>query len=66
VTTGDFLRAVAPSAIVSSNDHTLTRKQRQFERIAAPYRLYRTERDGAVTVTVSGGGAIDVRTFASR
>src|SRR6185369_2599561 len=48
ITTADFLHAVAPVAIISSNDHTLTRKQKHFERIAAPYRVYRTDRDGAV------------------
>jgi len=63
VTTADFLRAVGPSAIISSNDHTLTQKQKQFERIASGYRLYRTDRCGAVTITITAKGKLSVSSF---
>lgn len=57
-----FLDAVSPSWIVSSNDSTLSQKQRRFDTLAGPTPHYRTDRAGAVTVTISPRG-VDVGTF---
>jgi competence protein ComEC len=54
-TTPAFLRAVAPAAIVSSNDDTLTQKQRHFTREAAGIPLYRTNECGALMITIKNG-----------
>jgi competence protein ComEC len=62
-TTAAFLDAVHPSVIISSNDHTLTQKQKHFDRVAAPYKVLRTDTSGAVTVTVSKKGELRVKTF---
>ncbi len=62
-TTAAFLEAVHPKLIISSNDHSLTQKQRRFDCLAAGYRFYRTDQSGAVTVTISKSGKIDVGTF---
>jgi len=50
--TADFARAVGPMAIISANDRTLTKKQRDFGRAVAGIPLYRTDRCGALTVTI--------------
>jgi competence protein ComEC len=54
--TAEFVRAVSPTYIVSSNDRTLTSKQRAFDAVAAAvlaadHPLMRTHRCGAITVT---------------
>jgi competence protein ComEC len=58
--TADYVRAVAPAHIVSSNDRTLTAKQRQFERIVGGRELLRTHRSGAVTITFDEVGNVEV------
>ncbi len=55
-TTDEFIRAVHPSAIVSSNDQTPTKKQRDFARKLNGIPLYKTDECGAVTITIDGGG----------
>jgi competence protein ComEC len=59
-----FLEAVSPSHIVSSNDSTYSQKQRRFDTLVGPTPHHRTDRAGAVTVTISPRG-IDVTTFKS-
>ena len=58
--TGEFVRAVSPDCVVSSNDRTLTSKQRQFERVVGRRRLLRTHRHGAVTITFDEEGNVEV------
>jgi competence protein ComEC len=54
-TTPAFVAAVSPAVIVSSNDHTLSQKQRHFARDVQGIPLYRTDRHGALTVTIENG-----------
>lgn len=58
--TADFLAAVAPSCVISSNDRTLTAKQRAFDRLASGHRLLRTHRHGAITVRLDEAGTVEV------
>jgi competence protein ComEC len=58
--TAQFLRAVAPSYVVSSNDRTLTAKQREFDRVASQLPVLRTHRCGAVTVRFDEQGNVRV------
>jgi competence protein ComEC len=62
-TTEAFIRAAAPAFILSSNDRTLTGKQRRFDQITAGMTVYRTHKFGAVTVTVDREGNLKVETF---
>jgi competence protein ComEC len=63
--TAAFVRAVNPSSIVSSNDRSLTTKQRTFESpdVLGGRPLYRTNRCGAITVRLARDGAVTVETF---
>ena len=65
--TAAFVRAVGPSVIVSSNDRSLTTKQRDFERpdVAAGRPVYRTHRCGAITVHFTADGSVRVEPFLS-
>ena len=63
VTTADFVHAVDPAYILSSNDRTLTGKQKHFEHLIGDAQLLRTNRCGAITVHISKDGAIKVETF---
>ena len=58
--TADFLAAVDPSHVVSSNDRTLTAKQRAFDRLVFDRPLLRTHRCGAVTIDVDEAGRVEV------
>ena len=59
------MRAVNPSSIVSSNDRSLTTKQRTFEspEVLGGRPLYRTNRCGAITVRLAHDGTVTVETF---
>ncbi|MGB7158921.1 MAG: DNA internalization-related competence protein ComEC/Rec2 [Tepidisphaeraceae bacterium] len=59
--TDEFVAAVNPTSIISSNDRTLSQKQVRFERMIGGATLYRTNDCGAITVTLhlSGGMRID-------
>ena len=59
-TTDEFVRAVDPKVILSSNGERLTMKQRLFETEVGGRPLYRTNRCGAITVTIDRDGKIDV------
>jgi competence protein ComEC len=65
-TTADFVGAVHPSMILSSNDRTLTGKQKRFEHLIGDTPLYRTNRCGAITVHISKDGGVRVETFLRR
>ncbi len=58
-----FIRAVNPSFILSSNDRTLTMKQRNLERMSGPAQLYRTHRCGAVSVRIDRTGQLTVEPY---
>ncbi len=62
-TTAAFLEAVHPDVIISSNDATLTQKQKRFSALAQTYKLLRTNTSGAVAITISNEGQLDVATF---
>ena len=66
--TARFIRAVRPTTILSSNDRSLTGKQRRLDALAAARRLplLRTSRCGAVTVILDAEGAIRVEPFLPR
>ena len=58
--TARFIEAVSPKYIVSSNDSTLTKKQRDFDRLTSGQRVFRTNRCGAITMTFDPAGAVKV------
>jgi competence protein ComEC len=58
-----FIEAVAPRWIVSSNDRTLSNKQREFETMIGTRELLRTHRVGAVTILIDADGTIRVDGF---
>jgi competence protein ComEC len=62
-TTAAFVAAADPLYVVSSNDRTLTQKQRLFEKIVAKRQLFRTNVCGAVSITIGRNGGIDVTPF---
>ncbi len=62
-TTADFIDAVSPALILSSNAHHLTHKQLEFNNLATPRPLYRTDNRGAITVTIDQQGALSIKTF---
>jgi competence protein ComEC len=61
--TEQFVNAVDPRWIVSSNDRTLTNKQRAFETMIGGRPLYRTNTCGSVTVTITREGEVRVEPF---
>jgi competence protein ComEC len=62
-TTAQFIRAVDPKVILSSNDRRLTAKQRTFETEVDHRPLYRTGNCGAITVTITRDGAVTVSPY---
>jgi competence protein ComEC len=58
-----FVAAVNPSAIVSSNDRTLTRKQVHFEGLIGKRPLFRTHTSGAIAIDVGADGSLTVSPF---
>ena len=63
VTTPAFIRAVDPRIVLSSNDRTLTGKQRRFDPMVAGRTLYRTHLCGAITLRIRANGDMKVETF---
>jgi competence protein ComEC len=61
--TAAFLKAVHPAVVFSSNSKRLSGKQRDFDRIAVGYRVYRTSTYGAITVHLSSDGEFTIETF---
>ncbi|HEX8341145.1 MAG TPA: ComEC/Rec2 family competence protein [Tepidisphaeraceae bacterium] len=64
--TAAFLAAVKPRAVLSSNDRTLTGKQRTFDKLVGNTPLHRTHESGAVTVLLGGEEGVVVEPFARR
>jgi competence protein ComEC len=61
--TDDFLRAVHPRFIVSSNATHLTQKQRTFDDLPDAHPLYRTSQCGALIITITSDGKLDLHGF---
>jgi competence protein ComEC len=61
--TAAFVKAADPLYIVSSNDRTLSQKQRQFDRLVAGRSHFRTSRCGAVTIEIDRNGGVIVTPF---
>ena len=61
--TARFVEATGAKIILSSNDNTLTQKQVNFDKIVAERQLYRTNRCGAVTISIDRAGAMKTKTF---
>ncbi|MDB5289040.1 MAG: ComEC family competence protein [Phycisphaerales bacterium] len=64
--TAEFVRAVNPAVIVSSNADRLTKKQRDFEQLIEHRPLYRTGRCGAITVDLDAKGKVTINPFLER
>jgi competence protein ComEC len=66
--TARFVAAVNPTSILSSNDRSLSGKQRRFDTLVAETRvpLLRTSRCGAITVTFDASGGVAVEPFITR
>lgn len=62
-TTAEFIRAVDPKVILSSNDWRLTTKQRVFESEIDSRPLFRTSRCGAITVEIEPDGVVRIIPF---
>lgn len=67
-TTLAFVRAVSPRCIVSSNDRTLSMKQKQFDEVIRAERIphYRTHASGAVTIELSRDGEVEILPYVQK
>jgi competence protein ComEC len=65
-TTEKFLAAADAQDILASDDATPSGKQRAFDEMAGDRPLFRTHQSGAITVTISPEGALNVSTFLKR
>lgn len=64
--TAEFVRAVDPRVIVSSDATRLTKKQRDFETLIEHRPLYRTGRCGAIEIDLESDGRAEVKPFLER
>jgi competence protein ComEC len=64
--TADFIAAVNPAVIVSSNDRSLTGKQKAFPSAAGGRPVLRTHACGAITITFEHDGRFKVEPFLKR
>ena len=64
--TAEFVRAVDPEVIISSNAARLTKKQRDFEQIIEHRPLYRTSQCGAIEIDLNKDGTVLVEPFVQR
>jgi competence protein ComEC len=58
-----FINAIDPEFILSSNDRTLTGKQKRFSSLVRNRKLFRTNTHGAITVIIHRDGKIEVTPF---
>jgi competence protein ComEC len=58
-----FVKAADPLYIVSSNDRTLSQKQRAFEKLIGDRPLFRTSTCGAITIEIDRAGGVIVTPF---
>jgi competence protein ComEC len=58
-----FVKAADPLYIVSSNDRTLSQKQRAFEKLISGRPLFRTSQCGAITIEIDRNGGVIVTPF---
>ena len=61
--TAQFIRAVDPEVIISSDSSHLTKKQRDFEHLIEHRPLFRTGQCGAVEIDVDREGRVRVKPF---
>lgn len=59
-----FVDAVAPTWIVSSNDRTLSGKQKRFDQMEKNRPVFRTHEYGAITLTIDADGTMRIDGFA--
>jgi competence protein ComEC len=64
-TTSAFVAAADPLYVVSSNDRTLSQKQKSFESMIGGRPLFRTNACGAVSITIERNGGLTVTPFVS-
>lgn len=62
-TTERFINAVEPQTTLASDDSTPSGKQRAFDEMIGDRALLRTHKAGAITVTISPEGALNISTF---
>jgi competence protein ComEC len=61
--TAQFIAAVNPSVIVSSNDRSLSGKQKGLRAVVGNRPLFRTHECGAITITFGPDGRFEVQPF---
>ena len=61
--TPTFVDTVAPDWIISSNDRTLTGKQKRFDTMMADRKVLRTNEYGAITILITRDGTVQVDGF---
>jgi competence protein ComEC len=61
-----FVNAVDPKYILSSNDRTLTGKQKRLTRLIGDRPLLRTNECGAIEVSIDDAGDVKISTFLGR
>ena len=64
--TDEFVAAVNPSSVISSNDRTLSQKQVRFEKLIGDATLYRTHRCGAITITLHLNGEMRIEPYLTK
>jgi len=63
ISTSAFIDAINPSTVLSSNDRSLTGKQKRLDALLKDRTLLRTNECGAITVTIHVDGRMQVERF---
>jgi competence protein ComEC len=63
LSTENFINAVDPQSTLASDDATPSGKQRAFDEMIGDRPLLRTHKTGAITVTISPEGTLNISTF---